>query len=151
MKIQLSTVIDNKKIILSSVLSMAVAFIVSCDMPPPKNSLKGQAIRGQVHFEKYCAECHGTDGKGKIIEGMEKQPADLTLIKARRDVEEFPIKPIARMIDGRQLEGLHGAREMPVWGKVLQEEGEVNEEEFKGTLGELIAYLMTIQRSSKAI
>lgn len=147
MKLWLSSVSKAKNVILSSIFAAVVVFMISCEMQPPKDSFQGQAVRGKAHFDKYCASCHGEDAKGIVIDSLDTQPADLTRIMASRGVSEFPVKPIARMIDGRQLEGVHGPRAMPVWGKVLQAEGDVNESEFKGTLGELIAYLMTIQKS----
>ena len=114
-------------------------------MKPPENSFAAQTERGKTHFQKHCTSCHGEDGTGLAMESFKVQPADLTKIKARRGVSKFPVKQIARMIDGRQLVEAHGPRDMPVWGKVFTESENLDDEQLKGKLGELIAYLMKIQ------
>ena len=118
---------------------------ISCDQKPPKNSRAAQASKGKAHFQKYCTSCHGEDGKGLIIDTMSIQPSDLTQINTMRRTNEFPILEIANMIDGRRMSKYHGPRDMPVWGEKFAEEEYLNETQIKGKLGELIAYLMSIQ------
>ena len=120
--------------------------ISSCDSKPPKNSRHAQAMKGKEHFVKYCSKCHGEDGTGLIIDTMDIQPANLTKIRDGRKSSEFPILEIANKIDGRKMAAAHGTRDMPIWGEVFSEEEYLNETQIKGKLGELIAYLMTIQR-----
>ncbi|MDF1696264.1 MAG: cytochrome c [Saprospiraceae bacterium] len=119
--------------------------ISSCDSKPPKNSRVAQAAKGKVHFQKYCSQCHGADGTGIIVDTMGLQPANLTKIRASRKSDEFPILEIANKIDGRKMAKAHGSRDMPIWGEVFSEQEFMSEKEIKGKLGELIAYLMSIQ------
>ncbi len=105
-----------------------------------------QAQSGKLHFQKYCSVCHGLDGTGIIIDTLDIQPADLTMIRANRKNDEFPILEIANIIDGRRMSKAHGTRAMPIWGEVFSTNEHLNETQIKGKLGEIIAYLMTIQR-----
>lgn len=73
------------------------------------------------------------------------QPADLTQIRATRRYNEFPILEIANIIDGRKMSKSHGTRAMPIWGEVFSTDEHLNETQIKGKLGEIIAYLMSIQ------
>lgn len=119
----------------------------SCSSGPPENSKFAQTQRGKAHYMNYCVECHGEDGKGITIDSLDKQPADLTLIQARRREEAFPILEVARLIDGRKMPASHGRVGMPVWGEIFAEEELMDEAQIKGKLGEIIAYLMSIQGS----
>lgn len=118
----------------------------SCNSKPPQNSRAAQAAKGKEHFQKYCVACHGMDAKGIIIDTMAIQPADLTLINTSRRTNEFPVLEIANQIDGRKMSKYHGSRDMPVWGEVFSEQELMKESQIKGKLGELIAYLMSIQQ-----
>ncbi len=137
---------NSSGIIFSGIAGLLVILMVSCDSKPPANSFPAQAERGEALFQLYCARCHGDDGTGLIIDTLDVQPKDLTLLKRRNGGFDFPINDVAVMIDGRELVAAHGPREMPVWGEILTDEGDLEEKEFKGKLGELIAYLMTIQK-----
>ena len=104
---------------------------------------------GRADFHRYCASCHGTDGRGKgpVAETLHTPPADLTLI-AKRHGGNFPAGDIASYIDGRTRVPAHGTREMPVWGRILGEkiaEGTCEEEVARGRIDALVAYLISIQ------
>jgi hypothetical protein len=81
-----------------------------------------------------------------ILDTLETIPPDLTKINYRRGAKDFPVAEIARIIDGRILAKAHGPREMPVWGKVYEDEG-MEEGQIKGKKGQLVAYLMSIQNT----
>jgi len=87
---------------------------------------------GKGIFTKYCARCHGVDGKGNGPDAnkLSEKPADLTRI-SKRNHGKFPAQRVAQVIDGRQ--GLidvaghvqvpaHGPRDMPIWGQRFAEE-----------------------------
>ncbi|MTB52641.1 cytochrome c [Lewinella sp. W8] len=132
--------------IFAFLLTAGLFFILhSCTEPAPDGSFAKQAEAGEAHFMKYCARCHGEDGKGIVIDSLGTQPADLTQIMKGRRSKEFPILEVAFQIDGREMAKAHGARDMPVWGEVFSEEEYMNEGEIKGKLGELIAYIIEIQ------
>ncbi len=120
-------------------------FWTACESGPPANSRQAQAVRGEKLFKQYCYSCHGQKGDGIMAASLKKQPADLTQILKSRRTAEFPVLEIARMIDGRKLVKAHGDREMPVWGEVFKQEMHLDEDQLKGKLGELIAYLISIQ------
>lgn len=74
--------------------------------------------RGHAAFMKYCASCHGVDGKGggPVADELRTPPSDLTSIASRRD-GVFPAAMITEIIDGRRFTRGHGPSDMPVWGK----------------------------------
>ena len=123
---------------------LLLVLISSCDSKPPKNSRMAQAVRGKVHFQKYCSSCHGEDGTGKYIDSLSTQPANLTKLGSAKS-ENFPILYVANVIDGREMVKNHGSRTMPIWGEVFSDQEYLDETQIKGKLAEIIAYLMTIQ------
>lgn len=143
--------IPAKKWLWSFSLLIAAALVLqliasSCNPTPPENSRAAQAAKGKALFEKHCVSCHGPEGQGMVMDSLQKDPADLTTIVASRGGGEFPILEIARIIDGRKMVKGHGERDMPVWGDVFAQEGQLTEEDIKGKLAEIIAYLMSIQK-----
>lgn len=137
----------NLRHILGIGLSLSLLFLFSaCEQGPPENSKMAQKERGRALFEKYCFSCHGNNGDGAVADTLKTRPMDLTKIVKRRNVKSFPVQEIAKYIDGRHEVEAHGPREMPVWGNDLKDLENLNsEKELRGKLGELIAYLMSIQ------
>jgi mono/diheme cytochrome c family protein len=82
---------------------------------------------GQEEFRTYCASCHGTSGRGNGImaELLMKKPADLTVL-AKNNGGRFPLDRVIATIDGRVEVAGHGAREMPVWGKIFRSDHEAS-------------------------
>jgi mono/diheme cytochrome c family protein len=78
---------------------------------------------GKTEYEARCAMCHGAAGKGDgwLADNLLKRPASLTQLK-KRNGGVFPIASVIEVIDGRKAVGLHGPREMPVWGTVYRAE-----------------------------
>jgi mono/diheme cytochrome c family protein len=139
-------IISNKFNLIFGFAILGLIYILSsCIQEPPAGSLAAQATKGKVHFMKYCSPCHGSEGKGVQVDSLTKQPADLTLITSSYRTGKFPILEVAQMIDGRNMAKSHGTRQMPVWGEVFSEQEHLDESQIKGKLGEIIAYLMTIQ------
>ncbi len=77
---------------------------------------------GRELFRSYCASCHGIDGTGDgpAAGSLKAAPADLTQISKEG---KFPRKKVIAFIDGETSVPAHGSREMPVWGRVLREQG----------------------------
>ena len=75
---------------------------------------------GQLIYGRYCAACHGREGKGDgpVAPGLVKKPIDLTAL-ASKNGGKFPYDKIARAIDGRETPRAHGTPDMPVWGEVF--------------------------------
>lgn len=78
---------------------------------------------GRVLYRRYCASCHGLDGKGDgpVAVTMKDGPTDLTTL-ARRAGGRFDERQIIAIIDGRKLVAAHGPRDMPVWGAIFDQE-----------------------------
>lgn len=117
----------------------------SCNEGPRAGTRDAQALRGKAIFDQQCIACHGSDQIAPTRTDLEKKPPDLSLIMERRRAKDFPIVEIAQIIDGRQWVKSHGAREMPVWGEVYDSLG-LTDDEIRGKKGELVAYLMSIQK-----
>lgn len=105
----------------------------------------GGALSGREEYVNSCGACHGPDGRGDgVIAGfLKNKPADLTAL-ARKNGGEFPEKKVEAFIDGTQMIGPHGAREMPVWGREFVAEGS-SPEQAKARIAALIDYLKSIQ------
>lgn len=107
------------------------------------------ADMGSEFYQRYCASCHGIDGKGDgpAAAALTPPPKDLTRIAARRG-GNFPDGEIARYVDGRFETPAHGSRKMPVWGEsfgsAIPEAG-VSEEVVRGRILVLVEYLKSIQ------
>lgn len=141
-----------------------IALLVACvlcgagaaaEPPAPRAAEGAQAPSnmmgslGEKHFARYCASCHGLDGRGDgpAASSLSKPPADLTRIAARR-AGVFPAGEIASIIDGRFELPAHGSREMPIWGRRLAEpiaEDTQGEEVARGLIDLLVEHLQSIQ------
>ena len=132
-------------IISFTTLVLVLLLMAACTAKPPENSRAAQANRGRAHYQEHCIGCHGADGKGMVIDSLQVMSADLTRIVASRKNKEFPIKEIARIIDGRDFVRHQKTRAMPIWGEEFKVEGDADENQLRGKLGEIIAYLMSIQ------
>ena len=134
------------KLLFGFLLGVVFFLITSCDSGAPKNSRAAQAERGRVFFASHCSSCHGVNADKEKIASMKKAPPDLTKIMDRRKgLTDFPVAEIASYIDGRKDVQLHN-RDMPAWGKYFADEEKLSNDEIKGKMGELIAYLISIQK-----
>lgn len=106
---------------------------------------------GQLKYKRYCAYCHGAEGKGNgdMSDILVIRPADLTQI-SKRNKGVFPFWQMYQMIDGRQEVRGHGDRTMPIWGFIFQaEEGPSASPQqidvVRGRIWQLVYYLESIQ------
>jgi cytochrome c1 len=78
---------------------------------------------GAAMYDRYCASCHGSDGRGHgpAISGLIDDPVDLTLLSAAND-GEFPRHHVRYVLLDAGPESSH-ACDMPEWSFVL---GELN-------------------------
>jgi mono/diheme cytochrome c family protein len=78
------------------------------------------AMSGQDLYQRFCAACHGAEGRGDgpVAATFKVEVPDLTLL-ARRAGGVYPRERVVRIIDGRHILGAHGSRTMPVWGEDL--------------------------------
>lgn len=109
-----------------------------------------QQDSGRHLYVKYCASCHGKDGRGKgpVSRYLKIRIPDLTLLR-KKHKGVYPLAEVMSAIDGTRVIRAHGDKEMPVWGEVFKEEvkGE-RYEELTGLLTtKIIAeYISTLQR-----
>jgi mono/diheme cytochrome c family protein len=110
-----------------------------------------QLAAGKADFNKHCAPCHGTNGKGHgpevaVIPGI--KPSDLTLI-SRNNGGVFPYQEVADTIDGRKGVPSHKRFDMPFWGVNFQQEGKEfspeSEAAAKARIDSVVDYIATIQ------
>ena len=79
---------------------------------------------GRDAFLRYCASCHGSEGRGDgpLAASLTRPPADLTQL-AKKSGGQFDERALLEAVDGRRQVSEHGTRDMPVWGAVFEEEG----------------------------
>jgi mono/diheme cytochrome c family protein len=90
-----------------AVLSPSLAFAQQKLGAPP----------GKGSYLRYCASCHGDDGKGDgpYAPVLKLKPADLTQL-AKKNNGVFPVGRVTRILDGSEEIPGHGSRQKPVWG-----------------------------------
>lgn len=78
---------------------------------------------GKELYSKYCASCHGSEGKGDgpVSGDLKVKVADLTLLRSKNN-NVYPLDRVMASIDGSRLVRAHGPRTMPVWGEVFRQE-----------------------------
>jgi mono/diheme cytochrome c family protein len=106
-------------------------------------------LSGAELFDRYCAACHGSEGRGDgpVAESLNRRVPDLTRL-ARDAGGEFPALRVRETIDGRAMVMAHGTRRMPVWGyEFWVEEGAdvVAEDTARQIIDRILAYVESIQ------
>jgi len=104
---------------------------------------------GKNEYQASCASCHGVTAKGDgaVSRSLVKAPSDLTML-ARRNGGVFPYQYALEVIDGRKSAeiGVHGLREMPVWGYIYRsEDTQPADLHARNRIGSLLDYLVRIQ------
>jgi mono/diheme cytochrome c family protein len=110
-----------------------------------------ESLTGRDSFDRYCAACHGADGRGAgpATSALKTRPADLTTL-AERNGGSFPRQRIASFVEGtaRPLSA-HGTSDMPVWGSTFRGL-ESSDARVKVRLENLVAYVESLQRPADA-
>lgn len=108
----------------------------------PTSTLIPESLAGRDSFDRYCASCHGADGRGRgpVASVLKYPPTDLTTL-ARRNSGTFPRERVAAFVEGTERLSLtHGSGDMPVWGKVLRGL-ESSDARIRVRLANLVAYI----------
>ena len=135
--------------------NISILLATSIMLANPVNAEKNQSvddfpILGAVEFEYSCAVCHGLQGKGNgvMADSLKTKPSDLTLLK-KNNHGHFPFTKVYRVIDGSPRVGIHGSRDMPVWGDRYRKEAKkYDADEYvyaRGLILELLTYIMSLQ------
>ena len=71
---------------------------------------------GELLYRRYCAACHGVDGRGDgpAATALCPRPPDLTRLESN-------VPDLMRQIDGRRTIPAHGTGAMPVWGETFEQ------------------------------
>jgi mono/diheme cytochrome c family protein len=109
---------------------------------------------GQTLYLRYCASCHGRDGRGDgpVAPALGQKPSDLTQIAAQHG-GVFPFEAVFEAIDGTRTVRAHGVSEMPVWGDVFQADAASPLEQQLLASGKVIAiarYVRTLQAAPRS-
>lgn len=140
-----NSLLQKMRIALAVIVGVLLFMQWSCNQGPREGTREAQAMRGKAIFDQQCISCHGSDEVAPTRTDLDPKAPDLARIMERRRAKDFPIVQIAQIIDGRQWVKSHGSREMPVWGEVYDSLG-MDKDEIRGRKGELVAYLMSIQK-----
>jgi mono/diheme cytochrome c family protein len=101
------------------VLMVSLAYGQAATEPVPR--VLTESLAGRDSFERYCAACHGTGGRGDgpVSSALKMRPTDLTSL-ARRYNGVYPRDYVRGSVTGtaRALPA-HGTSEMPVWGPLF--------------------------------
>jgi mono/diheme cytochrome c family protein len=111
------------------------------------------AQSGKQDYDAYCAECHGTGGKGKgpttETIAMNPPPSDLTLL-AKKNGGKFPFDEVVDIIDGRKNVPSHERIQMPFLGTTLQKPGKEftpeSDAEVKRRIESMARYVGSLQQ-----
>jgi hypothetical protein len=115
-----------------------------------KNTTEDFPMLGGIEFEYACSVCHGFSGKGNgvMADSLKTKPSDLTML-TKNNHGHFPFTRVFQVIEGSPRVGIHGTREMPIWGDRYRKEAEKYDADAyvysRGLILELLVYIMTIQ------
>ena len=109
------------------------------------------AMSGEELYRRFCASCHGLEGRGDgpVAASLRVEVPDLTR-PVRRSLALDPRDRIVRIIDGRYIIAAHGTRIMPVWGEDLMRLEIGNPDAERSTeiiIGRLADYVAGLQRA----
>lgn len=110
------------------------------------------SLAGRDNFERYCAPCHGRDGRGNgpVAASLERRPADLTAL-ARRNDGPFPRERVAALLAGTGRDvPAHGSADMPVWGPIFRR---LDGSDVRVTqrIDNIVAFIESLQAPSTAL
>ncbi|MFO7287122.1 MAG: cytochrome c [Gammaproteobacteria bacterium] len=106
---------------------------------------------GAELFDRFCAACHGSSGRGDgpVAPTLNVAVPDLTRLAERND-GTFPAQDVRAVIDGRALVVAHGPRTMPVWGYEfwVEEGGDIEaERNARELIDRLVRHIESIQET----
>jgi mono/diheme cytochrome c family protein len=105
-------------VVLLGPLLLAVPLAFADWQSVPAKAAEG--VSGADEFQRYCALCHGRDGRGlgPVSDAMTRPAADLSLIAKRND-GVFPFDKVAETIRHGGGIAEHTRSRMPAWGKIF--------------------------------
>jgi mono/diheme cytochrome c family protein len=141
-----------RRVVRIAALLIMIASLVGIAYAQDESSANAPgASSGKRDFMKYCARCHGADGKGHgpdlyILSGV--HPSNLTIL-TEKNGGVFPYQKVVDIIDGRKVPPSHKRLDMPFWGVQFQESGKEftpqSDAKVKARIDNLAKYIETIQ------
>jgi mono/diheme cytochrome c family protein len=103
---------------------------------------------GTKLYQRYCAVCHGNDGKGNgpppSSSHFSAAPPDLTTLSQRHD-GKFPDSYVADVLRSGVKLPDHGSSEMPVWGEAFKTTSGSDDAQIRGRMRDITSYIKTLQ------
>lgn len=131
-------------------LSLSLFFASARHNPSSDHSQNSSAripLEGAKIFQRYCATCHGPDGRGHgpASTSLKRSIPDLTLLSQRND-GKFPYRHVTDIIEGKIPAPLaHGDQQMPIWGPIFHQV-EADQDWGEVRLAAVAKYLESIQQ-----
>lgn len=135
---------------LTGLFAIGLASAALAQQAKPKLAVAGAhdttLTKGVDLYQRYCAACHGKDGKGAgpVAAALKSPPADLTRLAANNG-GKFPVGGVRQALGGGSSTPAHGSAEMPIWGPVFRAMNP-NESIAKLRVDNLVRYLESIQQ-----
>lgn len=113
-------------------------------------SWAAESDQGRAYYLRYCASCHGIEGKGDgtVSRSLKIKPPDLTQLQ-KKNKGVFPTEKVIATIDGKTRVGAHGESKMPVWGEIFEKQASAQKERVATSADKvkvIAEYVSTIQR-----
>jgi mono/diheme cytochrome c family protein len=101
---------------------------------------------GKQTYLRYCASCHGANGKGlgPAADALKTPPADLTTLAKRHD-GKFPTEYVSSVLRFGTRFVARGSSDMPVWGPIFGVLDNYNEVSVQERIKKLCEYLASLQ------
>lgn len=104
--------------------------------------------QGRAHYVRFCASCHGADGRGAghVADALKDPPTDITRLRSEA-AGVFDVDDLIEVIRGLKDVRAHGTREMPVWGNIWADSDlqPTSPEQVETRINELVEYIRSIQ------
>jgi len=128
---------------------VAVALLTPC-LASAQETLAPDAVAsaiGQIIYQRYCASCHGTSGKGDgpMARDLNVAPTDLTLL-SKNNKGVFPFSHVVQVVDGRKTMRGHGTPDMPVWGEIFPKTQGTASPSVETAVARITHYIWSIQQ-----
>lgn len=132
----------------AAVAAAGMAAVLYAVGAPVLAASEGAQQQARRDYQKYCASCHGPQGRGDgpVAQAMKAMPADLTLLSMNND-GKYPYEKVREIIDGRADVKAHGPRAMPVWGEEFYMSAEgVGQRQAHDRIEGLTDYILRLQK-----
>jgi mono/diheme cytochrome c family protein len=133
-------------LVVAFVVCLGSGAVASQKQEPRPATQKTDIKAGAKTFGKYCASCHGKQGKGDgpVAATLKIPPSDLTVL-ARTYEGKFPRGYVSAVLIFGKRVASHGSNDMPVWGAKFRKIDPEHDRSGQKHVDDLIAYLESIQ------